>query len=368
MICYLRTSAGGFDIRLKKYIQACEYSKTPYMAVTWDRLANAELMPHEISFHHKAPYGYGHRLKNFILLLWWYLFALKTLIIHHKKYKVIHACNIETMPVAYFFKLFFKKKVIFDIYDTSGKAKLERFFILRSDILILPHKKRLEQELTKENEFNKLVVVENVPVFNNNRQTHNGLKDINKIVLSYVGTFQREIRGLENVLSFVLSDNRFVLEIAGSGDGFDQELQKAAKDCNRIHFYGAVNYSKALDIMQNSDFILAQYYLNAPTHEYASPNKYYESLFLGVPIITTHKTLVGHQVEECNSGYVIGENLEDLIILFSNIDEKFIENYHKKEKAAQEKWESDYSDYLENHMINQYIHECKKVANEFNRE
>lgn len=363
MICFLRTSAAGFDIRLKKYIQACEKTDTPYMAITWNRLSNATPMLNELSFQHAAPYGYGHRMRNFLQLILWCLFAIRLLIVHRKKYKVIHACNVETMPVAFIIHLLLHKKVIFDIYDTSGHANLERFFILHSNLLIIPHRKRLEQEYTDEEEIQNLLVIENVPVFDKERVSNEKMTQVNQIVLSYVGTFQRNIRGLENILQLVQDDDRFILEIAGSGDDFENDLLEASKKCSRIHFHGAVKYDKALDIMNNSDFIYAQYFLKAPVHKYASPNKYYESLFLGVPILTTENTLVGSQVIDGNTGYAIGEEYKDLANMFKCIDELFLKDYHKKEKRAKEIWSSHYSSYFQEQMVNHYIKYCRCLAN-----
>ena len=362
MIAYLRTSAAGFDIRLKKYLQVCGSSNTPYLVISWNRLMNAECLPNEYSFQHAAPYGYGHRLNNFLLLLAWYLFAIKKLIQYRKRYTIIHACNLETMPIAFLFKSLFGKKVIFDIYDTSEKYRLERYFIRCSDLFILPSEKRLEQEGFINNAWSNFLVVENVPIFTKVPTKHNGMQDVNKIVLSYVGTFQRQIRGLENMLRLVLDDERFILELAGSGDGLEKDFEEASNTCSRIHFHGTVNYNKALEIMHSSDFIIAQYYLCAPVHKYASPNKFYESLFLGVPIITTKDTLVGYQTEDCDSGYVIGDGYEDLKNLFSNVDDTFIEAYHIKEENAKKKWNADYKDYFNNHMINQYIRKCHLLS------
>ena len=361
MIAYLRTSAAGFDIRLRKYLQACEASETPYLAITWDRMANATILPNEYTYPHAAPYGYGHRFKNFMLLLGWYLFAFSILIKHRKEYKVIHACNVETIPLAVLMRLFLGKKAIFDIYDTSGHFALERFFIKHSDLFVLPTERRLEQEGITKEEVKNFLSVENVPVFKQNIIRRQGLTDDEKIVISYVGTFQRNIRGLENLLKLVLDDGRFVLEIAGTGDNFEKDLTDASMKCSRVHYYGAVSYDKALEIMGNSDFIYAHYFMSAPTHKYASPNKFYESLFLGVPLITTKGTLVGNLVSVCNTGYVIGEQLEDLRHLFANIDSDFKASYHERENSAGMKWDSEYADYFKNHMAGKYISICRSL-------
>ena len=40
----------------------------------------------------------------------------------------------------------------------------------------------------------------------------------------------------------------------GVGDDLDRMIQNAAAKCERIHYHGKVQYSEALEIMNNSDF------------------------------------------------------------------------------------------------------------------
>ena len=147
MIAFLRSSTVDYDVRLKKYITACVDSGTDYLAFTWNRLGESvSENPYEFQFNKNAPYGFEHRKRNLFYLIIWQFFLFNLLWKNRKKYQIIHACNIETVGIAFVFKLFFKKKVIFDIYDSCGHLSLERYFARRSDLLILPNEKRLEQE------------------------------------------------------------------------------------------------------------------------------------------------------------------------------------------------------------------------------
>lgn len=362
MICFLRTSASSYDIRLRKYLDACAFSNTPQLAITWDRLLDRRpYSDREFSFEQRAEYGLENRTKKFFQFLLWNLFAVKNLFIHRKEYHVIHACNIETAFVAYFFKCLFGKKMIFDIYDTSNKFMLERFFAKHSDLLILPHELRAVQIGLKENEPN-LFVVENVPHFDGFISKEHLFFANNKIHIAYVGIMQRKIRGLENLIAFALKHENVELEVAGLGDGMEIDFKNASKECSRIKYLGAVNYKEALDIMSRNDFIFACYYLNARTHKYASPNKFYESLFLARPIITTKNTLIGDRVESENTGYSIGENLKDIEDIFVDFNkESFILDYERKVRCCQNMWQIEYSNYFETHTVQDYINRCKSL-------
>lgn len=344
MICFINRSTVDYDIRLQKYVQACQETNTPYCVIGWDRLKNcSKVYPNEYQYHAYSPYGKG--FKSFLPLIGWVFFVLFHLFKLRNSYRVIHACNIENYLVAIPAK-WFGKKMLLDIYD-STESKIETLVAKKCDALILPSNHRLEQINVRREELKRYLEVENVPVFHEGVTRKNMPEFPNIIHLSYVGVMQREIRGIENVLHLVNEDNRFVLDIAGTGDGLDKEIEEMSKKNDRINYHGKVNYKTALDLMSGSDFIVALYYLNCPSHKYASPNKYYESLYLGKPVITTKGTLVGETVEEYNTGYVIEDTKETLADVFKGVDQpSFRTDYDNKVHNCENRWSSVYSSYF----------------------
>lgn len=361
MIAYLRTSSAGFDVRLKKYIYACEATKTPYLAITWNRLMNADSLRNEYSYQHAAPYGYGHRMKNFLLLVGWYFFAIKLLLVHRKQYKVIHACNLETAIVAYLMKILLGKRMVFDIYDTSGKYSLERFLARKSDLFILPHERRLQQNLIKIEDLRNFLQIENVPVFDVKEKNENGHIPESTIKLSYVGTFESEIRGLETLLDTVEKNEKFSLDIAGTGYGMDAMVSEISGRCKRITYHGAVTYDKALKLMGNSDYIVAMY--NYPkSHKFACPNKFYESLMLGVPIITTKDTLIGEWVKNADSGFQIPPDYDSFKNLLMKLESLPADIYQQKAHNCKTCWYTRYADYQKKRLEGEYLKMCRDIA------
>ena len=178
-----------------------------------------------------------------------------------------------------------------------------------------------------------------------------------------MGTFQKKIRGIEHLLQLVKQDNRFVLDIAGTGDELDSVVKEYAAECNRIIFHGKVLYDEALELMHNSDFIVALYYLSIPVHKYASPNKFHESLFLGRPIITSKDTLVGARVEAANTGYVVDDTLEGLASVFDGYGtESYLIKYREKCKNCGQLWENNYKNYRTQWMEGEYIKLIRRLA------
>lgn len=360
MICYINRTTVDYDIRLRKYVTACLETQTSYCVISWDRMHNCEkLYPNETQYHRIAPYG--AKLKNFTALVGWVFFVWKQLIKKRKEYKVIHACNLENAVIAYPARLL-GKKLVLDVYDslnTSMEAKMAK----KIEGLILPNDHRLNQIGIKKEDAQNYLEVENVPAFQTTVRFEHEPDFKKKIRLSYVGVMQREIRGIENLLQLVKDDDRFELDIAGVGDGMEKDIEEAEAICSRIHYHHKVAYEKALQLMADADFIIAMYYMKAKVHEYASPNKYYESLYLGKPIVTTKGTLVGSNVEANNTGYAIGECLENLKELFSKADSnKFLSSYKDKSQNCIKLWNEKYKDYSDNITVGKYIHMMERIA------
>lgn len=359
MICFINRSTVDYDIRLCKYVQACIETGISYEVIAWDRLNNAEkVYPHEHQLKIYAPYG--NRWRNLLSLVCWIFYVWGNLLKYFAKYKVIHAVNLENYLIAYPFKMF-GKKVIIDVYD-SYSIQREHKIVRNADMAILPTEKRLKQIGLKKEDLKNFLEIENVLTY-----TGGDIKIVkhpdDKIYLAYVGTMQQRIRGIENVLDVVVEDERFVFNIAGTGDGMDEIVSEYAKKCDRIHYYGKVQYNKALEIMKNSDFIVALYYLLAPTHKYASPNKFHESLFLGTPIITSKNTLVGDRVDEANTGYTVEDTKEAFLSIFEHWGEsEFMVAYKQKVENCQKLWNSVYVTYKEVVLEGAYINAMKKLA------
>lgn len=362
MICFIRRSTIDYDIRLRKYIEACAEGNVPYIAITWDRMKNCSTV-YENEIQYKVSSPYGSRMMNLLTTPRWLLFLYYNMFKNWRKYKVIHACNLEV----YIFVLPFKllgKKLIFDVYD-SVNTKIESLVCRWANILILPHEKRLMQIGVDETAIKKLFVVENVPRFTS--KIESCTKEINlpgsPITLAYVGVLEVRNRGIENLLEFVSKDKRFELQIAGVGANMEILVESYCKKCERIKYYGKVSYNHALNIMNNAHFIVALYYQSDPLHKYASPNKYYESLYLGKPLITSNNTLVGLQVVEGNTGYVVDDNLESLETLFDDVaSESFIEGYKVKARNCMNLWKCKYLTYFDDVIINQYLNLVRSLS------
>lgn len=358
MIAFLRSTDGNPDSRLQKYIDTVTEQKISFLAFCWDRNLKYADNKNYIYYHKKAVYGSG--MKNMIKLLGFNFFLLKKLISYRKKYDIIHACDFDTILPAIFMKIFFHKKVIYDIFDWFVDSRELHNFIIKNSILYFEYialklSDRIiicEEERKKQLCFQpkNIWVLPNIPNFKT-LASSDAVTTNSKIKLSYVGVLTKH-RGIEKIVEYAKNhQDQIDLEIAGFGE-LEKLIKETCKQVNNIHFWGTVPYEKGIEIMKSSDIILAIYEKTIPNHIYAAPNKYYEGLYLGKPIITTKDTYVGIKTEKYKTGFTINEDFNELEILFSK--ETLREEINQYKTNASNIWKSKYSNYITTFMNETY--------------
>ena len=139
------------------------------------------------------------------------------------------------------------------------------------------------------------------------------------------------------------------LLIAGFGkDSITKKCERLQSDHpDRIQYFGKVDYKFGLQIMNASDLIYAMYCKFVPNHFFAAPNKFYESMFLGKPILSTKGIPLEDKIKEAGSGYTIEETQEELASFLNTISK---EELCQKGKEAHMKW--SYYENLTNEFMN----------------
>jgi len=370
LIVLVRSNDINPDPRLQKYIDFLERKNEKYLVLGWNREANIIEKQNHKYFHLKA--NYGTKYLNIFNKLRWFIFIILYLIKNQKKYQIVHACDFDTALPVYLAKTFTKKKMIFDVFDwMSDKSKkntvymiigiLERRVFVKADYAIICEVERMKQiEIDKKN----VLVMPNIPTidFMSNFNIKNIIIEQRKsydLILSYVGVFDSD-RGLNELLEVVSQNKKIFLNIAGFGR-FEDEVKGFLTNNSNIKLWGKVDYNTGINIMGNSDLIIAMYYKTNALHKYAAPNKYYEGLFLGIPIVTTEKTLVGEKTVKFNTGFAIGEGKEHLERLLMSLNIKHL----AKEKAinANILWLETYKNYIEVFMETKYYPIVKDQKN-----
>jgi glycosyltransferase involved in cell wall biosynthesis len=161
---------------------------------------------------------------------------------------------------------------------------------------------------------------------------------------------------LDNVFcKFLLTRNpdqgMINLLIAGYGSQIFEKRCESLSTLPNIKYFGKVSYKDGMNIMYNSDLIYAMYCKTNPNHLYAAPNKYYEALMLGKPILSTIGISIATKILKYDIGYVINETESDLISLIKVLSK---EDMYYKGKMAHDLWNLKFKNYTANFLYNEY--------------
>lgn len=360
MVLFIRDNE-CFEPRVRNYIHYFQENEIKYQVLAWNRNGRAKEEENILFYERRAEYG--KRIANIPNKLLWMWFVIRNIFRYRKTCTAIHACDIDAILPALFMGKLLKKKVIFDIFDwissLTGKGivykiveLLQNFCYKHADYVILCEEERRSQAKA----YNSSVyVLPNIPQYGGYDEPTYELISEEKagydFAVSYVGVFDKD-RGLEDLLENISKNERILLNIAGFGV-LDDYVQRYAREYSNIKYWGRVDYLVGQAIMKNSDLIAAMYYLTSPLHKYAAPNKYYESLLHGVPLITTKNTLVGNKTLKYDTGFVLEERKEAIKDLFlqNNLQQLVL----GKKKNCQHTWENKYKNYVNDFMKSNYL-------------
>ena len=111
---------------------------------------------------------------------------------------------------------------------------------------------------------------------------------------------------ISTLLSPRLDDKDFEILICGDGDCIDFLKSKLTNKTN-VFFTGWIDYSQLLALKKLSIATLAPY-RNTPDFQMSIPNKIIDSLYFGLPIITSLKGEVENMIKKYNVGYFCDTN------------------------------------------------------------
>jgi hypothetical protein len=318
--------------------------------LVWSRGASEPEDPGAIVCVAKA--GYGDRFKGIAARLRWMWFLASRLVRQRRSYDVIHAVDLDTSLIAVPIGRLLGKIVVYDAFDSIGAildggviAKLlmavERRWIAASSIAVFPDPIRLEQYeiVNREN----VVIISNIPdpVKNPCREWATEPPVVGRpLRFVYIGTLESEHRGLEYIPGLCMRfPNAIEFIVGGVGKLHHNFLTWSAGILN-LTYVGHQDYESALALMAGADCLYGPYLLSAKAHKYASPNKMYEHLMLGKPLITNIGTPPARLVQEAQSGWVFDGTFEGLRNLIEGLTLEMCLNVGLNALA---KWQSDFS-------------------------
>lgn len=328
-IIFLRSNPVDPDSRVEKEVNALLKDGHSIRILAWDRSSNYKVKKGTIHLENgdvniyrfgiPATFGGGMK-KNLLPLLKFQLSMYTWLIKNRNSFDVIHACDFDTAFISSKIAFKFKKKFIYDIFDYYVDAfnvpvkikalieKKDKKIINKADAVIICTEKRKEQIAGTNPK--KLVVIHNTPPSYDGKAL--GTFDLNKekVKIVYVGILD-EGRLIKETAEIVKDNVDYEYHVAGFGR-LAHFLEEMSKKYDNIFFYGKIPYNQTLELENSCDIMTALYDPSNPNNYYAAPNKFYEALMLGKPLIMIKDTGMDNIIKENNIGVIINYNKKDL--------------------------------------------------------
>lgn len=290
--------------------------------IGWDRSSNypAEtdtiIMRNGIAritrFGIKATFGGG--LKGNIKPLYLFQKNLSRWLNENKsEIDIVHAFDFDTGFVAEHFTKRNGIKLVYHMLDyyidshNLGKGilrdivrKTENKVIEEADATIICTEKRKEQIAGSKPK--RLYVIHNTPDVQSIDPNITVIKskDKDKMKIVYVGILANS-RMLKEIAEIVANDTRYEFHIGGFGK-LESVFDEYAKNYENIYYYGKLPYAKTLALEKECDVMVAIYDPSVRNNQYSAPNKFYESLMIGKPLIMAKGTGFDDIIERHNIG------------------------------------------------------------------
>ena len=240
-------------------------------------------------FNIPAPFGRPSIILYYPLYWTWILVKLLKF-----RPKVVHAIDLDTLIPCSIYKLLLRKKLVYDVHDRFAGYVPPKFTTLYALVNLL------EELLTKQADI--LVTVsekvlktfrlkpKHCAVIMNFSEDYNLERDKPEdgiLTLVYTGLISKD-QGLESITSAIKDLKDVQLVLAGRiGDKhlLDQMLK------------GILARTESLKLEASSDVMVVLYDLQYGKNKLSSPNKVFEAMMCGIPLITNmEQDLVNNEV------------------------------------------------------------------------
>ncbi len=315
-----------FDPRVKKITDSLK-KRYSVLALGWDRSgvsrgltesdkAKMKLFKLRTSFWKPSLIRMFTRLLIFFPLFWsWLMIEL-----FRTRPAVVHACDLDTAVPCYIYKKIFRKKLVFDIFDRYAMVfiprryktfyriinSLEEKISQKSNVVIIAGGEKVTS--TFKTTPPRCITVLNCPEDYQEVETTRSTKENDNVLeISYTGGIRRG-RGLE-IIGHILNHINNV-EFVIAGPVMDKQVLKELGALPNIRYKGNLIPTEAIEVELNSQAIIALYDPELPWNTITLPNKLFEAMMCGIPIITNIATEI---VNETQCGIVVGyDNVEQI--------------------------------------------------------
>jgi len=291
-------------------------------------------------FRIKAPFGRPSLILYYPLFWTWIFFKLLA-----NRPSVVHAVDLDTLLPCTLYKLILRKRLVYDVHDRFGGYVPLKYTILYKAISLV------EELLSKQADV--LVTVsekvqhtfrlrpKNCAIIMNLSEDYNLKRSKSKggsLTLVYTGLICKD-QGLEIVRAAVDGLNGVRLALAGRAA--DKELLDKMTKLPNVNYVGLLERADSLELEASSDAMVVLYDLRYRKNQLSSPNKIFEAMMCGIPLITNMEV---NLVNDVGCGITVEYNIEavrDAIIKLRDDSELRARLGNNGRKAFVEKYNWD---------------------------
>jgi glycosyltransferase involved in cell wall biosynthesis len=238
-------------------------------------------------------------------------------------FDAVHCHDLDTLPLGFVLGKLKRKPIVYDAHESfpdmlegsvhphvrSALTRLENFFIRRIDLLITVGEK-LRQHFAARGARRSVVVgnwkrledFSRTPRQNEEVRRHLGVPDGGLLVVCITQLLKD--RQIEELLQAAADGSNIYVLVGGKGVLQDM-VEEAAKANARVFFVGYVSGKQIADYTCAGDVVYYGFDPQNPNARFSAPNKLYEALAAGRPLITGDFGEIADVVRTSGCGIVL---------------------------------------------------------------
>lgn len=296
-VAFVQTNSGISDSRLTKETTSLVKHGYQVFVIGWDRECTSTVFEIKncVVFKRLPLHSaYGKFRVALMLPVFWLWATINLLILRPQ---IVHSCGFDSAIPPFAYRLVRPSaRIVFDLYDRYSMVYLpfylsflsgivcfiEEFLAYKADLFITVAKDMMDS-LNWFKPLNGIILLNCANEIEIPHEEKRDSKEKEILILAYAGPIKLD-RGLIQLLKVV--DEIENVELIIMGPSLEENLHSLISKKQRVRYLGVLPYEKALRAMASGDVIVALYSPMVKNYQITYPNKLFEAMMIGKPIIT----------------------------------------------------------------------------------
>lgn len=312
-VLYIKSSDEN-DVRLRKFLKF--FNDNSFDACFWGWNRNKSQLSSTNSNYKYLLSGGGFSNNKLVLFypLWMLIVFFRVIFSNDvKKYNII-VVNFESALPLFIASYFRKIEYIYEIYDEFAMSyNFHSFFKRVITVIDLAIKKRskfvihVDDNRVQNNATYKYVVIQNTP---NDYfySIHENENDVMKHEFAVIG-YLTENRGIYEIIKFAKEHEHITFYVIGAC--YNKKLEETILSVPNMIYSKIIPQEQLFGIIKNVCGIFSLYDTSIEINRLAASNKVYDSMMLGIPVITNSDVSNSKFIIENKIGFCLNYSYDD---------------------------------------------------------